>query len=478
MFVHGYSESSLGAYFTFPERLKGLEPSIQRVALAAFDSLDDSITIDDLASAMETRVSSVVEAGNWSVADSAIICHSTGALVARRWILNRLAAGKELPSHFITMAGANHGSTLAGMGKSVLGYFQKLVLHHEWSVGQGVLTDLDYGSDFLLDLNREWLEQWNNGGLSRLYAFSMGGDTRGNDLTLDLFWQTHESGSDNTVRISGANLNYTIIDVEHDENGTTLTSMYPTRRVPHLILTGYSHYGPQTGILGKVDPQNDAPMNAVRAALSVATPAQYAALEQAWRVTTVAWTNAHTDDANSTAIFTLLDRNRTPVGDCIIAVLDQQALGDPANATLLSGAAATARATAMQSAGKAVLRHSPIHNNVQVGSYTFYFNFAAYFASSPHWFDVEFGQSSAMGRNDYPYAAMLFTQPTDLEHTIAPNETTYIHMSIGRASNEAYAIWRWDPGLNLDTTTFPPFDSNTEYRIAPPSPNPLEGPDA
>ena len=63
MFVHGYSESSLGAYFKFPEILKGAVATIDRVALAAFDSLDDGITIDDLADAMEVRVASMEGAG-------------------------------------------------------------------------------------------------------------------------------------------------------------------------------------------------------------------------------------------------------------------------------------------------------------------------------------------------------------------------------------------------------------------------------
>ncbi len=470
MFVHGYSEISLGAYYKFPEILKDSEPKIDRVALAGFDSLDDRITIDDLADAMEVRVASVVESETWDVADSAVICHSTGALIARRWILNRCAAGKDIPSHLITMAGANHGSSVANMGKSVLGYLQKLVLRREWSVGQGVLTDLEYGSDFLLDLNREWLEAWNDGRLSKLYAFSLGGDTPGTDPTMQIFWQTHEPGTDNTVRISGANLNYTFIDVEHDENGTKVTSMFPSRRAPHLILPGYSHFGPETGILGNVHTSTDAPIIAVREALNVSTPIEYAALEQSWRTTTTDWTNNHAEDANSTAIFTLLDRNQTPIGDCMIAILDQGALGDVSNATELNGDAASARAASMESAGAAVIPHSPIQNDVQVGSYAFYLNYAKYVTTTPHWFYIEFGQPPAMGRNDYPYVSMLFTQPPELKYAIAPNESTYIRISVGRKSNESYAIWRWDPNLNLDSTIFPPFDKNVNYRIAPPPP--------
>ena len=119
LFVHGYSETSLGAYFDLPSRLKAALPSVDRIVLAAFNSLDDTITIDDLAEAMETRMRALENGGAFTMQGAAIVCHSTGALVARRWLLNRLATGKVIPSHLVSMAGANHGSTLAQMGKSI-----------------------------------------------------------------------------------------------------------------------------------------------------------------------------------------------------------------------------------------------------------------------------------------------------------------------------------------------------------------------
>jgi hypothetical protein len=263
LFVHGYSEASLATYSQFPQILAAAEPSIAKIALAAFDSLDDGITIDDLADAMEVRVSALETTHGWDTTETGIVCHSTGALIARRWILNRLESGRALPSHLITLAGANHGSTLAHMGKTVLGYLQKLVFHHELSVGQGVLTDLEYGSDFLLRLNAQWLAAWNQGSLDGLFAFSLIGDTPGSDPAVNVFWQSHELGSDNTVRISGGNLNYTIIAVSHDENGTSVSASVPARRTPHLVIPGYSHFGPQTGIMSSVARASDPPMVAV-----------------------------------------------------------------------------------------------------------------------------------------------------------------------------------------------------------------------
>src|SRR5580698_707748 len=87
--VHGYSETSLGAYQNIPELLSAA--GFDTIVLSAFDSLDDFVTIDDLAGALELRVADL-EATGFNVRDAAFVCHSTGALVVRRWVLNRRAA--------------------------------------------------------------------------------------------------------------------------------------------------------------------------------------------------------------------------------------------------------------------------------------------------------------------------------------------------------------------------------------------------
>lgn len=456
LFVHGYSEGSLGAYFQFPSILKKAVEQIENVGLAAFDSFDDSVTIDDLADAMEVRARILETTRGWNIAETGVICHSTGAIIARRWILNRLKAGLPLPSHLVTMAGANHGSTLAHMGKSVLAYFQKLALHRHFSVGQGVLTDLEYGSDFLLRLNSEWMDAWNDGRLSSLYAFSMGGDTTGaaEDWTLKLFWQTHERGSDNTVRISAANLNYTIIDVQHSQNGTQISERTLAKPVPHLILPGYSHYGPTTGILGNVHQATDPPMRAVIEALSVSTSAEYERLCESWTTSVKGWTEGRPDDADSTLVFNLLDRSGSSINDCMIAILNQQTLEDRANLTEEGN---LDRLTAsMNAVSGCVLPHSPIQNDAQCGSYTFYLKFAEYIKTSRHWYHIDFGPPPMLGEHGYPYGEMLFTHSPNLTHTISPNESTYVRISLGRQSNDAYGVYALASQPPPDQVTFPP----------------------
>ena len=80
IFIHGYSEQSLGAYYNFPTRVSAATgiPSTE-IYLSAFDSLDDDVTIGDLADALESRIVAL-ESNGVAIGDAAVIAHSTGAL--------------------------------------------------------------------------------------------------------------------------------------------------------------------------------------------------------------------------------------------------------------------------------------------------------------------------------------------------------------------------------------------------------------
>jgi alpha-beta hydrolase superfamily lysophospholipase len=422
LFIHGYSETSLGAYFDFPKILNDAGIGVQQIALSAFNSLDDEVTIDDLAAALADHVSDL-EATGWNLSNSGVICHSTGALVARRWLLNRRAEnpGSSIPSHLITMAGANHGSTLAQVGKSLLGYVQKIIQKRIMSVGARVLTDLDYGSDFLLRLNDEWLIAQNDETLKDLYSFSMGGDFIGNDPAMNFIWQTHEFGCDNTVRISGANLNYRILRADPDAG--TITHAQPPVAVPHLILPGYSHFGPDTGILGNVHASTDPPAAAVLEALAVQGADDYAALAAKWGAVTNAWTEDRTDDANATLLFALSDRGGRSIDDCFIGFLDLQT----SNADVIQ---------ALATSSDAILRHSPIQNNVALGSYSFYLNWAKY-RLVQHQVHIEAHSPSEL----ITYKPVDYQPTPEVGKLIEPNQFTYVKVKMGRDTDQIYMLY-------------------------------------
>lgn len=444
LLVHGYSETSLGAYSDLPRILTESDYTVSQIVLSAFNSLDDTVTIDDLALALEEHVQDL-EAIGWALSKTAVICHSTGALVVRRWMLNRrqLSPTSSVPSHLITMAGANHGSTLAQVGKSVLGYVQKLLQDHVLSVGASVLTDLDYGSNFLLRLNREWLEASNDRLLDDVFAFSMGGDSLGNDKAVEFLWQSSEPGCDNTVRISGANLNYRFLIADPDAG--TLNFLQPARRVPHLIVPGKSHFGPVTGILASIHDASDPAFVAIKRALDVETAADYAGVQSDWDGRVAAWTNqtaadgtlANAHATNATLVFSVTDRANHPVEDCFIGFLDK-------------ATAASDVLKALTTSSAAILPHSPIQNDVQRGSYSFYLNWPKY-KMVEHLLHIE----AHAGSPYITYKAVDYQPGSGVEKMIQPNEFTYVSIKIDRDAYQTYALYQL--GEPLDLSPWMPF---------------------
>jgi alpha-beta hydrolase superfamily lysophospholipase len=467
--VHGYSETSLAAYQHLPELLN--QSGYDTVVLSAFDSLDDFVTIDDLALAFEMRVADL-EATGFSTQSAAFVCHSTGALIARRWILNRRAAAATppqavLPARLITMAGANHGSSLAEIGKTPIGYLQKLLSKHVLAVGKQVLTDLDYGSDFLWRLNDEWMSAWNDAThplSAQVLVFSLGGDFIGNDLAMKLFWATSEAGSDNTVRISGANLNYTFLDANPDADPPTIVPRVLARAVPHKILKGYSHFDTDTGILHATD-ATDSAFAALTQALQ--TPAaEYDALSQTWATDNASWATGNDANVNSTVVFSLRDQVGRPIGDCMICFWDEADIpGDPRDVTLAPTRPAAAdygppaaetpaeEATreavinASLSSSDTIISNSPIHNDVAIGSYSFYLNYPTWIGPNGtrhHAIYIE-----AVSDSQYiEYKPTIYRPSVDINRLIAPNQFTYVNVTLNRDPDNEYAVYKWAPALD------------------------------
>ncbi len=475
IFIHGYSESSLGAYFDFPGRVStATGVPVTEIYLSAFDSLDNDVSIGDLADALELRIA-VLESKGVAIAKSAVIAHSTGALVARRWMVDRVLRNRArkivppapgslaLPSHFVSMAGANHGSTLAQSGQSWLGYIQKLWMHHNLSVGKRVLTDLDYGSDFLLRLNRQWLIEMlppadltaagalEGGGLAELFAFSMGGDDHGHEFGVNIFPPSAEPGSDNTVRISGANLNFTFMIADPEQQRI---SALPARRVPHHILRTYSHWGANTGVWGRVaDP--DLPVDLVTQALSCDDTPTYDDMVTAWQSDLDTWTAGKPDDANATVLFNLHDRAGAPVEDASVVILDKEQMDATTNNAGSTDQRNSEVIANLQSVSECIV-NEPIRNKLNPSSVSFYVHFDRYKLTSPHYYHIE-------AHSDTPlveYRTIDYTGPTgptDDAHVVRANEFTYIDVTMDRLSDQTYAMYRyilplditpWNPPLN------------------------------
>lgn len=414
LFVHGYSVRNLNTYAQFPALIRAAGYRESDIFLSAFQSLDDAVNCDDLARALEDSVAFLELTGKIELATTAVICHSTGTMIARRWILDRAGRGAQLPSHFVSIAGANHGSTLAQLGETAAAHVFREI-NGGTQVGAGVLTDLDYGSRFLLKLNGDWLEAANAGRLGRLFVFSMGGDDNSGWVG-NIIWQVKEAGSDSTVRISGANLNYAVMEADADTG--RITAQRLDKPVPHLVLHNYSHTG-QLGIIDSVTSAADPPFAALMQALAASDDASYAAVLNDWTQRTAQWTSGNSPKANATLVFNLRDRTGRPIDDSLIVLRDPTT----SDATALSGS----------------LVNRPVRNKAFPSSVAFYLNVDTFHQAHAHAVHIEARSGSA----EIDYEDVDYPVPGELGAFLAYNQTTYVHVTMNRDTDQTYAFYNF-----------------------------------
>lgn len=424
LMVHGYSVRQLSAYGQFPALLSAQGIANSHIMLSAFLSLDDEVTCDDLAAALEDHVTQFEGTGG-TIARAAVLCHSTGAIVARRWILNRLAQRRQLPSHLVTFAGANHGSTLAQVGRTIIARLFRGAVEQS-SVGAGVLTDLDYGSTFLWDLNTAWLTQAQALRAAGLRWFSLGGDGH-NAFAKEVFWQVGEDGSDSVVRVSGANLNYTVIRADPQGNPPQLQVDAPPTPVAHLVVPGYTH----GAIIGDVRNATDPPFAALLQALAVADDAGYQSVADDWAARTRTWSQANPNQVNATIVFRLRDEADRPIGDHLILFQDQQ---QDANAV-----------------SPGLEPHQPIQNAAEPSSVSFYVNHARFMGTAPHIVHIE----ARSGSPAIDYRDVDYTVAGTAIALVRPNECTYVDVRLARDVEKTYSIVPYDPARNVNAS-WPP----------------------
>jgi hypothetical protein len=127
----------------------------------------------------------------------------------------------------------------------------------------------------------------------------------------------------------------------------------------------------------------------------------------------------------------------------------------PAGAEFVAPAAETAAEAATRqqvidaslSSSDAILDHSPIHNDVAVGSYSFYLNY-------PKWCGPD-GQRhhavyiEAVSESQYiDYKATIYRPSVDINRLIQANQFTYVRVTLSRDSDNEYAMYKWDPALD------------------------------
>ncbi|MCF6268861.1 MAG: hypothetical protein L3J41_04050 [Melioribacteraceae bacterium] len=274
IFVHGWSVTDTETYGQLPEALEinaplELELNIQHIYLGRYISFHDEVTVDDIARAFEkARKDLFGEDGEFSC-----ITHSTGGPVIRAWV-ERFYGADNLSSlplkHLIMLAPANHGSSLAQLGKARIGRIKSWFQGIE--PGQGVLNWLELGSHEQRTLNLAWLDYKtaNNG----FFPVVITGETIDKKLYDYLNSYTAEKGSDGVVRVTSANLNYRYIHLKQNTSLPKLTlhdnddslPIYPLeqngdikiplQRCALEVIPKASHSGEAKGIMRSVTKRN------------------------------------------------------------------------------------------------------------------------------------------------------------------------------------------------------------------------------
>ena len=248
--VHGYSVKDTQAYQALHRRLAQYGYDLRSIYLGRYVSLDDQVTVSDVARAMHDELKEHLGRA-WGKERFHIITHSTGALVARRWIVEHyvgdFAAGKPL-RNLIMLAGPHFGSRLAHHGRSMLARARVL-----GDTGRKILNALELGSAFHWELNSQWCEPdtWKRKGIR---PFCLTG-ARADPGTLEkiLMPATGEDGSDGVVRVPSANLNHRRYEV--DLTRSTARRAGEISGVPFGVLESYEHSGPETGIMNSITTQ-------------------------------------------------------------------------------------------------------------------------------------------------------------------------------------------------------------------------------
>jgi hypothetical protein len=286
--LHGWSDKGK----SFEPLRAFLEPhgfETQDVFLGNYISMDDDVRVEDVARRMDAVIADLIAQGKLRTPFDLIV-HSTGALVARQWMVDLLAAGRPIPvKRFVMLAPANYGSKLAAVGKSMIGRLTKGLINR-LETGEEMLRALELASPYQWNLARrdvlappEADDDLGPYGEAGVWPFIIAG-TRAYDSGAQQI--VNENGSDGTVRVPAANLNAVGMTIDFTPATVQLTPWRP--RMPpapcavlperdHSEITHPEQDGQAFGKFGKRLAE------LIIEALECDTFAKYEVLETDWR---------------------------------------------------------------------------------------------------------------------------------------------------------------------------------------------------
>lgn len=237
--LHGWSDTAESFAGLKEIITTGLGQAPQSIHLADWLSLQDDVTMTDLAEAMQRAW--VAKGLSLVPGSNDIVVHSTGALVVREWMTRYYTPATVPLKRFVMLAPANFGSGIAHKGQSFIGRAVK-GWKTGFQTGTQLLRALELASPYtsaladrdLFDRNKRWY------GSGNVLATVLVGDT-GYDGIRSI---ANEDGSDGTVRISTANLNALRVDVVMGSQPgavASVSSRSTNGEIAFGVLAGHTH---------------------------------------------------------------------------------------------------------------------------------------------------------------------------------------------------------------------------------------------
>jgi pimeloyl-ACP methyl ester carboxylesterase len=252
LIIHGWSDDSK-SFEPLADFLEKQGYSPRSLWLGDYISLDDDVRIEDVAKRLHEVVSLQIASRKLSPQFDMIV-HSTGGLVARRWISSYYPDGRDQHAapcpvqRLLMLAPANFGSPLALQGQSMLGRLVK-GWKNWFHTGREMLRALEPGSQFQWDLaaadlfNSPGSRGGTPYGSQKVMPFVITGT---HPYTEQLRKILNENGSDGTVRVPAANLNARgiTIDFAADESNPVKNAWEPKHgdlMFPFAVLPDRTH---------------------------------------------------------------------------------------------------------------------------------------------------------------------------------------------------------------------------------------------
>jgi len=272
IFVHGWSVTNTDTYGEMPKALSsaantyGIDLQIKHIYLGRYISFHDHVSMDDISRAMDTALRDLPGNNSSNISQFSCITHSTGGPIVRNWA-NRYYGENGLANmplkHLVMLAPANHGSSLAVLGKARVGRIKSWFKGVE--PGQKILDWLCLGSDGQWQLNQRYLDY--NYSQQKFYPFVLTGQGIDNKFYDFLNSYLVEKGSDGVVRVAGANMNYRYFSLtqssRHVIRKKPLTyklladgNVRMPAQVPLGVYANYSHSGTDMGIMKSIKSDN------------------------------------------------------------------------------------------------------------------------------------------------------------------------------------------------------------------------------